>query len=137
MIKYYFLLFLLYSIQSNPDVPGNTLEVGKCLEGETFSDSDCFKAKGPSHYCCVVIVTKTDSSSIKECTEITFQTYKQDIETYNEMKQYQYNVTTVSIQCKEGSKSDSNSDSNSDSRSDSKYLQLRILSLLFLIITII
>ena len=78
-----------------------------------------------------------EGDSIKECKEIIDQAYDEGLDTYKTSKESQYKDYTVSIDCKPGSKSDSNSDSKSNSNSDSKFLQLRILSLFFLIITIL
>jgi hypothetical protein len=128
-MKYYFLLFLLYSeIYAEEDTnydechtktPANS--VVECLSRQT----EVLKSMGEK--CCFFEGKKDDGSNYKECKMLEYWDKIEDL-IVREKENYQNNVVSYICDAKDAS-------SESQSRSDSNYLHLRLflLSLLILI----
>ena len=133
MIKYYFLIFLLYSSVCTPDpysddchkndIPVNSAE--ECLSRVTEV------LRQANMKCCFFEGTKKDDgSSFKECRTLEPPT---TIEKLKSIEDEYFGNIVVSYTCDANSESESESESDSQSRSNSKYLHLGLLSLLILI----
>jgi len=142
MMKYYFLLVLLYFVHSQE------LEIGSCLDSQTFTDDECFQLSSKiqaDYYCCIVEVTKDDNTKYRMCRQLYELAYtdQEYLDRYKNDKKDKLSAKEISVDCrlnyqsKSESGDKSESGTKSDSRSNSNYLHLRILSLLILLITII
>ena len=154
MMKYYFLLVLLYLVHAQD------LEKGSCLDSQTFTDDECFQLSSKiqaNYYCCIVEVTQNDDTKYRMCRQIYELTYTEQeySNTYKDHKKSELSAKDISVDCRlnyqpkpesgdkpdSGDKTDSgdksDSGTKSDSRSNSNYLYLKILSLLILLINII